>query len=140
MTLAKPCPGRRVRGPRQSANQGGRNGLLQQLANLRKGLHPKTRHLLPPAVPIDPNAAVPLEMTASYLSQEGRVDSVATPETLSAPLQAMLARVRKREAERLAEAELPLAKRRISVKTTPSSSSSCRNTLLLTLPSDPCAD
>ena len=138
MALAKPCSGRRVRGPRQAANQGGRNGLLQQLRNLQRGLYPKTDRLLPPAVPIDQSADVPAEMIANYASQEGRVYQLATPETLSAPLQSMLERVRKRVADR--NAELPAAKRRISVKTSPSAAGSSRNTLLRTLPSDVQAD
>ena len=138
MALAKPCTGRRVRGPRQAANQGGRNGLLQQLRNLQKGFHPKTGRLLPPAVPIDQSADVPAEMVANYASQEGRIYQLATPETLSAPLQSMLERVRKRAADRIAE--LPAAKRRISVKTSPSAAGSSRNTLLSTLPSHVQAD
>ena len=41
MALARPCQGKRIRGPRQSYGQGGRNGLAQQLRNLQKGLHPR---------------------------------------------------------------------------------------------------
>ena len=130
MSLSRPCPGRRVKGPRQSANQGGRNGLLQQLRNLRKGLHPKTCRLLPPAVPIDQSADVPDEMVANYSSQDGRVYQLATPETLSMPLQAMLTRVRKRQADRDA-ADGPMVKRRISAKSTPGDSSTSRNSLPL---------
>ena len=131
MTLARPCPGRRIVGPRQSANQGGRNGLLQQLRNLKKGLHPKTGMLLPPPVQIDPSLDVPAEMAALYSSQHGRTYGLATPESLSPPLQAMLERVRKRQADKQLEA--PSVKRRISVKTTPDvlGTSSSSNSLLM---------
>ena len=121
MALARPCQGRRKAGSRQSANQGGRNGLLQQLRNLEKGLHPRTRRLLPPPVPINPLDEVPPALLDSYSSQQGRTYGLATPETLSTPLQAMLQRVRKRQAENVAAA--PVAKRRISVKSSPHSSS-----------------
>ena len=116
--------------PTQAANQGGRKGLLQQLRNLRRGLHPKSGRLLPPAVPIDQSLDVPAEMVASYASQEGRVYRVATPETLSAPLQAMLARVRKRDADR--NAEVLVVKRRITSKTSPGASTLLPNSLLRT--------
>ena len=128
MSLSRPCPGRRVRGPRKAANQGGRNGLLQQLTNLKKGLHPKTRRLLPPAVPIDPHAEVPPEMTANCSSQEGRRYELATPATLNVSLQAMLARVRKRALDR--NAETPVVKRRIMMKSSPGASTSLLDALL----------
>ena len=136
MSLSRPCPGRRTRGPRQSANQGGRNGLLQQLANLKKGLHPKTRRLLPPAVPIDHSIDIPADMVVSYASQEGRIYGLASAESLSAPLKAMLERVRKRAADRQLSA--PRVKRHISVKSSPDAASS--NSLLRTLTGDYCAD
>ena len=139
MSLSRPCPGRRVRGPRQSANQGGRNGLLQQLRNLQKGLHPKTGKLLPPAVPIDATADVPDDMVASYCSQEGRRYGLATLETLSTPLKAMLERVRKRQAD--TQLVAPSVKRRISTKSTPVESGTSRNSLLLrTSVGDMCGD
>ena len=139
MTLARPCPGRRIVGPRQSANQGGRNGLLQQLRNLKKGLHPKTGVLLPPPVQIDPSLDVPAEMAALYSSQHGRTYGLAAPESLSPPLQAMLERARKRQADMQLVA--PSVKRRISVKTSPNVSNAGRNSLLSpTLTSDYCGD
>ena len=127
MALARPCGGRRKVGSRQSANQGGRNGLLQQLRNLEKGLHPCTRALLPPPVPIDPHAEVPAAIRDSYSSQAGRRYHLGTPETLSPTLQPLLARVRQREA-----ASRPV-KRRVSRKTSPNddAASSHRNSLLL---------
>ena len=69
MALARPCGGRRKVGSRQSANQGGRNGLLQQLRNLEKGLHPRTMALLPPPTPIDPFADVPPAMLQQPLTR-----------------------------------------------------------------------
>ena len=130
MALARPCTGKRIKGSRQAANQGGRNGLLQQLRNLRSGRHPKTRELLPPPVSINPDLDTPAAMLDDYCSQHGRVYALATPATLSPTMFAMLERVRKRAAENL---ETPIAKRRISVKTSPGSTGS--NSLLLTLPS-----
>ena len=134
MALARPCGGRRKVGSRQSANQGGRNGLLQQLRNLEKGLHPRTRALLPPPVPIDPHADAPSVMVGMYTSQHGRTYGLATPESLSAQMRAMLERVRKRQAEN--QPAVRPAKRRISVKSTPGGPLAMQNTLLsLTLPS-----
>ena len=129
MALARPCTGKRVKGNRQSANQGGRNGLLQQLRNLRSGRHPKTRQLLPPPVSINPDLDTPAAMLDDYSSQHGRVYSLATEATLSPTMLAMLARVRKRAADNLIA---PVAKRRISVKTTPGGTGS--NSLLHTSP------
>ena len=136
MSLSRPCPGRRIKGPRSAANQGGRNGLLQQLGNLKRGLHPKTRQLLPPPIPIDPSMDVPAEMAALYSSQQGRTYGLATPESLSPPLRAMLERVRKRQAD--AQMVLPVVKRRIVAKSSPDAASS--NSLLRTLTGDFCAD
>ena len=135
MALARPCTGKRVQGSRQSHNQGGRNGLLQQPRNLRRGLHPKTGRLLPPPVPIDASSDAPPELTASYSSQAGRIYSLATPQTLSSSLQPMLARIRAREAA-AADAVIvgvPLLKRRVSRKSAPGQdAATCsRNTLLL---------
>ena len=129
MALARPCGGRRKVGSRQSANQGGRNGLLQQLRNLEKGLHPRTRALLPPPLPIDPHADAPAAMVETYSSQHGRTYGLATPESLSAPMRAMLERVRKRQAD--SQPEFRPVKRRISVKSTPGGPSAAQNTLLL---------
>ena len=103
---------------------------MQQLRNLQKGLRPRTRALLPPPVPIDPSMDVPPEMTAAYSSQEGRTYGLATPDTLSPTLRAMLERVRKRAADRLTE--IPVAKRRIVTKTTPGAAGSSSNALLCT--------
>ena len=86
---------------------------------------------------IDPSREVLEELVAGYASQEGRVYSMATPDTLSLPLQAILARVRKREADRSA---LPAPKRRISVKTSPSATGSSHNSLLRTSEGDQVAD
>ena len=130
MTLARPCGGRRKVGSRQSANQGGRNGLMQQLRYLERRLHPKTRALLPPPIPMDPHAETPQTFLDLYSSQAGRHYSVGSPATLSHTLLPMLARVRKREADNLAFAQLPLAKRRISVKSSPTAGCSSRNSLL----------
>ena len=135
MALARPCGGRRKVGNRQSANQGGKNGLLQQLRNLQKGLHPRTRAFLPPPIPMDPHAAVPQEFLDSYSSQAGRQYLLGNPESLSPALQPMLARIRKREADKRALEEAPVAKRRISVKSSPGALSTSRNSLLLAVPS-----
>ena len=135
MALARPCGGRRKVGSRQSANQGGRNGLMQQLRYLERGLHPKTRALLPPPIPMDPHAETPRAFLDLYSSQTGRHYAVGSPATLSHTLLRMLTRVRKREADNLALAQLPIAKRRNSVKSSPSAGSGSRNALLLrTLP------
>ena len=133
MALARPCTGRRVRGSRQSHNQGGRNGLLQQLRNLQKGLYPRTRALLPPPIPIDASQAVPPEMIAAYSSQEGRSYQLATPETLSPALLPMLARIRAREAAASVGPVAPIVRRRASRKTTPGqdAASSMRNAHLM---------
>ena len=136
MALARPCGGRRKVGSRQSANQGGRNGLLQQLRNLEKGLHPRTRTLLPPPVPIDPHAEVPEAIRSRYSSQAGRRYEVGTPATLSPALLPMLERVRKREADCNVELRPP-AKRRISCKTTPGTANAARNSLLSISPTTP---
>ena len=95
MALARPCEGKRVKGDRQSRGQGGRNGLLQQLRNLRRGRHPKTGELLPPPVSIDASVDTPAAMLQDYSSQQGRVYRMATLESLSPTMQAMLERVRK---------------------------------------------
>ena len=128
MALARPCTGKRIKGNRQAANQGGRNGLLQQLRNLRSGRHPKTRQLLPPPVSIDPSVDTLAAMLDEYSSQQGRTYALATLATLSPAMLAMLERVRKRAAESL---ESPIVKRRISVKTTPGRSTTSKNSLLL---------
>ena len=120
MALARPCQGKRKVGSRQSANQGGRNGLRQQLRNLVKGLHPRTRALLPPPIPMDPNAVTPQAFLDSYSSQSGRRYELATASTISPTLLPLLERVRKREADNLARQLAPVAKkRRISVKSAP---------------------
>ena len=132
MVLARPCAGRRIAGSRSSVGQGGRNGLLQQLRNLKKGLHPRTRRLLPPPLSVDPHMDTPQAMVDSYSSQAGRVYSIGAPETLSPSQQPLLARVRQREAASRQ------AKRRASQKTSPcdDAASRYRNTLSLhTLPS-----
>lgn len=122
MALVRPCTGRRMKGSRQSKGQGGRNGVL-----LRRGLHPKIGVLLPPPVSIDPSVTTPEAMMSEYSSQEGRVHELAAPDSSSPTLQAMLARVRKREADR------HIVSRRISRKTPPGSvaASGSRSSLLL---------
>ena len=69
-------------------------------------------------------------MAASYSSQEGRRYALATLATLPAPLQAMLARVRKRVLDR--SAEVSVVKRRILTKSSPGASTSLPNALLAT--------
>ena len=136
MALARPCTGKRVKGDRQSRGQGGRNGLLQQLRNLRAGRHPKTRQLLPPPISIDPDMDTPPALLDDYQSQRGRTYALATESSLSPVMLAMLHRVRKRAAD---EAESRVVKRRISCKTTPGTVGSS-NTLLRTLSGIPSAD
>ena len=132
MALARPCQGRRVVGSRQSRNQGGRNGLMQQLRNLQRGLHPRTRALLPPPVPIDQHADAPAAMLDMYSSQAGRTYSVGDASTISPALRPLLERVRQREA-----ASIPV-RRRVSRKTSPGddAASSLRNSLLRISPSN----
>ena len=113
MALARPCAGQRVKGDRQSRGQGGRNGLLQQLRNLRRGLRPQTGVLLPLPISIDPTVSTPEAMLGEYSSQAGRTYQLATPDSLSPTMQAMFARVRKRVADRA------LIKIRILRKTSP---------------------
>ena len=84
---------------------------------------------------LTPHAEVPTAILDSYSRQAGRQYTIGTPATLSPALQPLLARVRKREADRLVAAEMPLAKRRISVKSTPGALCASRNSLLLTTPS-----
>ena len=128
MALARPCEGKREVGSRQSRNQGGRNGLLQQLRNLQKGLHPRTRALLPPPVPIGPHADAPAAMLDAYSSQAGRVYAVGNAESPSPALRPLLERVRRREAASIK------VKRRVSRKTAPGGDAArrSRNSLLLT--------
>ena len=81
-------PGEAVRRPSQGrksavSRTGWTHGLLQQLRNLLKGLHPRTRVLLPPPISVDPHSDVPQAMIDSYSSQACRVYALGTPETLA---------------------------------------------------------
>ena len=95
-----------------------RRGLLQQLKKLRAGTHPATRLPLPPPVTIDSSLAVPAELLRGYATSSAAV-VMRTEKDLRPVMQAMLARVRKRQADRLASEPQPV-RRRISCKSRPS--------------------
>ena len=125
--LLKPCPGK---------NQGRRSegGLQGQLRALRSGRHPRTLKPLPPPVSeasvgtehwLSLSTSKPLPGASAHV---GFSQGLRAPTRLSPKVQAMLARVRAREAAAAVEAGSARAvKRRICSKTTPAADGQSQN-------------
>ena len=122
IALQKPCVGPPVRRKR--------GGHRAQLKALRAGLHPVTREGLPPPQCIGCNSVEVTALIAAYRASPVGV-AVAATQPLNQRMQALLERVRKREAD--VEIVVRRVRRRIVGKTTPggeSTRAAC-NTLFL---------